>query len=92
MSNSLLKFDFWKFVSGFNVLDGERIGKILFVVGICFACLFAFNRLTAKESTQIHSTAPVTVQECKCPAEVLKEIKNAGKNSSFFKFWIIRIG
>lgn len=39
-------FDIKKFFAGFNILDGEKAGKILFYVVIISACLIVYNLLT----------------------------------------------
>jgi hypothetical protein len=45
-------FDIKKFLSGFNLLNGEKAGKIIFYVIIISVCLIVYNLVTRPQQTQ----------------------------------------
>lgn len=91
----LNKFNLGKLLNGFNIFDGEKLGKLLFLVTVCVIVIIGFNRITAPKpapQSNVTTSAPVTVQNCNCDPKTISEFKKAGKNESFFKLWFIRIG
>jgi len=45
-------FEIKKFLSGFNITDGEKAGKLIFYVIIISACLLVYNLLTRPQQVQ----------------------------------------
>lgn len=87
------KFSITKFLGGFNVLNGEKIGKIIFITIIVLGCMFIVNKFfTPKQVTQV-SGQNVVVQQCseKSIEKLVAEAKANGKNSSLIKVWFIRL-
>ena len=45
-------FEIKKFLSGFNITDGEKAGKLIFYVIIISACLLVYNLITRPQQVQ----------------------------------------
>ena len=90
------KFSFTKLLGGFNILNGEKLGKIIFTVAIVLGCMFVINKwFTPKivTNTPISGNQNVVVQQCdpKSIDKLINEAKINGKNSSLVKLWFIRL-
>lgn len=47
-----MTFDANKFLAGFNILDGEKRGKLIFYILIITACLIVYNLVTRPQQVQ----------------------------------------
>lgn len=92
--DQIKKFSFTKFLSGFNLLNGEKLGKLVFYVIICMGCFFLFRWVfkTPPQVSHINGQS-VVVQQCSAESinRLVEEAKVSGKNSSLIKIWFVRI-
>lgn len=96
VGGQIAKFSITKFLGGFNLLNGEKIGKILFTVLIVMGCLFVVNKFFTPRtitSTPISGNQTVNVQQCdpKVTDKLIAEARTQGKNSALIKIWFIRL-
>jgi len=95
LAEQIAKFSIGRFFAGFNILNGEKLGKILFVAVISFACWFIATKFLAPKI--INNTAVtgenVTVQQCdpKSLDKMVAEARANGKNSALIRLWFIRM-
>jgi len=90
------KFSFTKFLGGFNILNGEKLGKIIFTIIIVLGCLFVINKFFTPKNvsnTDISGNQSVIVQQCdpKSLDKLIGEARAQGRNSALIKLWFIRL-
>lgn len=96
IGEQIARFSITKFLGGFNILNGEKIGKIIFVVAIVLGCMFVVNRFFTPKNvsnTAISGNQSVVVQQCdpKSLDKLIGEARAQGRNSALIKIWFIRL-
>jgi len=57
------KFDIGKLIRGFNLLNGEHLGKIISIIIIVTACLFAYNFISSIFTSKQNINKPAITAE-----------------------------
>lgn len=92
----IAKFSITKFLSGFNLINGEKLGKIIFTVLVVLACMWVVNKFFTPKvitNTPISGNQSVVVQQCdpKMQDKLIAEARKSGKNDALFRIWFIRM-
>jgi hypothetical protein len=57
-------------LKGFVPIDGKRIGKLIWVISICFGCLFVWNKLN-EPKTKIEKIETQVINQCPEESKIL---------------------